>query len=486
MTSPKGHCRVAISDAGVLDLHRPVSPLLHDYKPSSSRKAIKTKALQWFIVGLGIPLLGLKLVSNLHTAAPVTPAAAMPVVQAIGSVDVPTYELIDNSMINSFIAEIDISPEVAPLPEYEELKLTIGRGDTLDALFRQNGLDLGHLAAISRLDEARKRFRRLRPGDEFQVIHDHGSLISMYSALTLTSALSIERDQSGFSAEIVERPIEIRKRLAYGIIETSLFESAAAAGLSDKVTMNVAGIFAWDVDFVLDIRIGDNFYVQYEEIWQDDEFVMDGEIIAAEFNNDGRTYQAIRFIDDHGRSDYFTPDGHSVRKAFIRAPVDFARVSSNFNPRRRHPILNRIRAHRGVDYAAPRGTSIKAAGDGKVIFRGTKSGYGNTIIVQHGGNITTLYAHMSKFAAQARIGARVRQGQTIGYVGATGLTTASHLHYEYRINGVHRNPRTVELPKAGSIDSRYLQKFLTAAEPIMLELEEFKRTRMVSVAYSNK
>jgi murein DD-endopeptidase MepM/ murein hydrolase activator NlpD len=410
----------------------------------------------------------------------------MPLVRAIGGAEVPANELFDVRATNSFIADIDLIPDAAPPPQYEELKLTINRGDTLDSLFRQHDLDLGHLAAIARLDDAGNRFRRLRPGDEFRVIHDNGNLISMYSVLTLTSALSIERDQSGFTAEIVERPIEIRKRLAYGVIETSLFESAAAAGLSDKVTMNVAGIFAWDVDFVLDIRIGDNFYVQYEEIWQDGEFVMDGEIIAAEFNNDGRTYQAIRFIDDSGRSDYFTPDGHSVRKAFIRAPVDFARVSSNFNPRRHHPVLNRIRAHRGVDYSAPYGTSIKAAGDGKVIFRGTKAGYGNTIIVQHGGNITTLYAHMSKFAAKARIGVRVRQGQTIGYVGATGLTTASHLHYEYRINGVHRNPRTVELPQADPIDDKYLQRFLATAEPILQELEQFKRTRLVSVAYSNK
>ena len=467
-------------------MHRPVSPLLHDYKPSSDIKARKTKALQWFIVGLGIPLIGLTLVSTLNTTTPVAPHSSMPMVHAVGGAEVPANEVFDVSTIDSFIADIDIEPEVAPGPEYEELTLIIGRGDTLDSLFRQHHLDLGNLAAISRLDEAGRRFRRLQPGDEFQIIHDNGSLISMYSVLTLTSALNIERDQSGFTAEIVERPIEIRKRLAYGVIETSLFESAAAAGLSDKVTMNVAGIFAWDVDFVLDIRIGDNFYVQYEEIWQDGEFVTDGEIIAAEFNNNSRTYQAVRFIDDSGHSDYFTPDGHSVRKAFLRAPLDFARVSSNFNPRRRHPILNRIRAHRGVDYAAPYGTSIKAAGDGKVVFRGTKAGYGNTIIVQHGGNITTLYAHMSKFAAKARIGVRVKQGQTIGYVGATGLATASHLHYEYRISGVHRNPRTVQLPQADPIDQKYLQRFLATAEPIMLELEKFKRTRVVSVAYSNK
>jgi len=374
---------------------------------------------------------------------------------------------------------------LAPEPEYDTLTLTIRSGDTLDQLFRKHDLDIGHLATIARLDAAGKQFRRIKAGDIFEITHDDGQLISMYSALNLTSALQIDRQESGFSAEIVERPIETRKRLAYGIIENSLFESAVAAGLSDKLIMNIAGIFAWDVDFVLDIRTGDNYYVQWEEVWQDGEFVTDGEIIAAEFNNNGRTHRAIRFIDDTGRTDYFTPDGHSVRKAFIRAPVDFTRISSNFNPNRRHPILNTIRAHRGVDYAAPRGTPIKAAGDGKVIFRGVKNGYGNAVILQHGGNITTLYAHMSKYAAKARVGSRVRQGQTIGYVGATGLATANHLHYEYRINGVHRNPRTVALPKADPIADKYREQFLTTAEPILKELEQFKSTQLATVAYLN-
>lgn len=371
----------------------------------------------------------------------------------------------------------------APEPEYATLTLTIRSGDTLDQLFRKHQLDIGHLATIARLDAAGKLFRRIKPGDIFEITHDEGKLVSMYSALTLTSALKIDREESGFTAAIVERPIEVRKRLAYGIIESSLFESAAGAGLSDKLIMNIAGIFAWDVDFVLDIRSGDNYYVQWEEVWQDGEFVTDGEIIAAEFNNNGRTHRAIRFIDDTGRTDYFTPDGHSVRKAFIRAPVDFTRISSNFNPNRRHPILNKIRAHRGVDYAAPRGTPIKAAGDGKVIFRGVKGGYGNAVILQHGGNITTLYGHMSKFAAKARVGRRVRQGQTIGYVGATGLATANHLHYEYRLNGVHRNPRTVKLPQADPIAEKYREQFFTTAEPILEELERFKSTQLASVAY---
>ena len=433
------------------------------------------------MVGLGIPLAGLAFVSTLTATTPTAPPPEEPVITATDG-----SEFDRETAIELVYAETPlVLADAMNPPPLQKLSLTIGRGDTLDKLFRKHDLDLGHLSEIAKLDEARKRFRKLKPGDQFEIMHDEGELVSMYSNLSLTSALKIERADSGFRAEIVDRPIEKRKRLAYGSIETSLFESAADAGLSDRVIMNIAGIFAWDVDFVLDIRSGDDYYVQYEEIWQDGEYVTDGEIVAAEFNNNGRTHRAIRFIDDEGRSDYYTPDGHSVRKAFLRAPVDFTRISSNFNPRRRHPILNTIRAHRGVDYAAPRGTPIKAAGDGKVIFRGVKGGYGNTIILQHGGNITTLYAHMSRFAG-AGIGTRVRQGQTIGYVGATGLATANHLHYEYRLNGAHRNPRTVELPQADPIDQRYRQQFLATVEPILQELEKFKNTQLASVAYSNK
>jgi murein DD-endopeptidase MepM/ murein hydrolase activator NlpD len=373
---------------------------------------------------------------------------------------------------------------LAPEPEYQTLTLTIRRGDTLDQLFRTHQLNIGHLAQIARLEEAGKQFRKIKPGDVFEITHDDGKLVSLYSALNLTSALKVDRQESGFSATIIDRPIEIRKRMAHGVIENSLFESATAAGLSDKLVMNIAGIFAWDVDFVLDIRSGDNYYVQWEEIWQDGEFVTDGEIVVAEFNNDGRTHQAIRFIDSAGRTDYFTPEGNSVRKAFLRSPVDF-RVSSSFNPNRRHPVLKTVRPHRGVDYAAPRGTPIKASGDGKVIFRGVKSGYGNVVILQHGGNITTLYAHMSKFASSARTGSRVRQGQTIGYVGKTGLVTGVHLHYEYRLNGVHRNPRTVKLPQADPIAEEYRKQFLAAAGPILEELERFKNTQLATIAQND-
>jgi len=239
--------------------------------------------------------------------------------------------------------------------------------------------------------------------------------------------------------------------------------------------MNLAGIFAWDVDFVLDIRAGDSFSVIYEELWRDSEKLGEGDILAAEFINQGQAFRAVRYQDPSGRVDYFTPEGTSVRKAFIRAPVAFSRVSSSFNPNRRHPVLHTIRAHRGVDYAAPRGTPVKAAGDGKIIHRGRKGGYGNAVILQHGSNITTLYAHLNGFSKSARNGSRVKQGDVIGYVGSTGLASGPHLHYEYRRNGVHMNPRTVKLPDADPINPQYLADFQKAAQPLLDGLDNGRR-----------
>lgn len=476
-------------------MNRQVSPLLHDYKPSAGSSEEKTRPFRWFVLGLGLPFVALALAMALpgsedsvapnpspsavndpedyEFAEPLGTEKKIEVGEAI-AVD----ELPDLKEATAKPRPAAFHPPMELPPEYDIISIVIKRGDTFDRLFRKHKLNLGHLAAIANLPEAGRHLRILRPGDEFEIQHDDGQLVSLYSQIDLTSALQITRTESGFAAEIVERPVEIRKRLAYGLIETSLFESAASAGLPDRLIMNLAGIFAWDIDFVLDIRSNDNYYILFEEIYQDGKFVSDGEIIAAEFNNNGRTFQAIRYVDADGRSDYFTPDGDNVRKAFVRAPVDFTRISSSFNPRRRHPVLNTIRAHRGVDYAAPKGTPIKAAGDGKVIFRGRKGGYGNAVILQHGGNITTLYAHMSRFADSAKISRRVRQGQTIGYVGSTGLATAAHLHYEYRLNGVHRNPRTVELPQAEPIRKEYRQDFLSQSEPILNELLRFKRTQI--------
>lgn len=469
--------------------------------------------MQWFAFGLGLPLVGIALLLSRHNVAGTTLPPEGEIVDGIVldepsvSISVDDTFATEETTVTSFEERTDsfgidgalqiaataaerVSPPSfhPPLmlaePEYDRITLTIARGDTLDGLFRKHKISLGHLAEIVRLPDASKYLRMLKPGDELEIQHDDGDLISLYRELSLTRSLMISKEAGGFQAKLIDRPIEMKKVLAYGRIDSSLFLSGAEAGLSDKLIMNLAGIFAWDVDFVLDIRTGDNYCVLYEEIWQDGEYISDGEIVAAEFNNNGRKFQAIRYIDSDNRSDYFTPDGHSVRKAFVRAPVDFTRISSSFNPKRRHPVLNTIRAHRGVDYAAPRGTEIMAAGDGKVIFRGVKNGYGNAIILQHGGNITTLYAHMSGFARSARLGRRVQQGQTIGFVGRTGLATATHLHYEYRLNGVHRNPRTVSLPQAEPIKEEYREEFLATVQPILDELLKYKRTQIASLAFN--
>ena len=466
-------------------MNRPVSPLLHDYKPSARLQAKKSTAVHWFALGLGLPFIGLALLLVLKNASgtnPVLDDAADPFPELASDFPVVAGSLSDElTLIDP--SRIVKLPEINPEPRYDSINVTVRSGDTMERIFRKNNLNLGHLASIVGLQEAGRYIRKLRPGDEFEIQHDQGQVISLYRELDLTSALIVSKNEYGFTSEIVERPIEFRRRLAYGRIETSLFESAADAGMPDKLIMNLAGIFAWDVDFVLDIRRGDDYFILFEEIYQDGKYITDGEIVAAEFNNNGRTFRAVRYMDKSGRSDYFTPDGRSVRKAFIRAPVDFTRVSSSFNPRRKHPILNKIRAHRGVDYATPRGTPIKAAGDGKVIFRGRKGGYGHAIILQHGDNITTLYGHMSKFANSSRLGKRVKQGQTIGYVGSTGLATAAHLHYEYRLHGAHRNPRTVKLPQAAPIKNEYREDFLTAAAPILAELDQYKRTQIAAASF---
>ncbi len=242
--------------------------------------------------------------------------------------------------------------------------------------------------------------------------------------------------------------------------------------------MELANIFGWDIDFALEIRAGDQFTVVYQEDYLDGRKLRDGPILAAEFVNQGRTYRAVRYVDKNGHADYFTPDGKSVRKAFLRTPVKIARISSRFNLRRKHPILNRIRAHKGVDYAAPKGTPIRASGDGRISYRGRKGGYGKTVIIEHGGGISTLYGHMSRYARKKRTGTRVKQGDIIGYIGKTGLASGNHLHYEFRVNGVHRNPLTVKLPAAKPIARNLKADFERQIQPLIAQLDALSRTML--------
>lgn len=439
----------------------------HDYKPTDFAPRRPIRRIPWFVAGVGLPIVCVGLIVPYQRSPEMTPALqAAPETSELEIADAQ----IEAASVPVESAELAAVPDDASVAPGAPLTMTVRRGDSLDRMFKRNSLDRTDLANIMALDIARKHLRLIKPGDEIHVRVDDGNVLRLDKSVSLGEILSIRRSTDGYIAEKIEESLDAQSVRATGTIESSLFLAAAEAGISDRTIMNLAGIFAWDVDFMLDIRSGDRFTLVYEEIWKGGERIAEGDILAAEFINQGETFRAIRFADASGRVDYYTPDGKSVRKAFVRAPLSFSRISSNFNPRRRHPKLNTIRAHRGVDYAAPTGTPIKAAGDGKLIHRGRKGGYGNTVILQHGGNITTLYAHMSKFG-RARVGSRVRQGDVIGYVGATGLATGPHLHYEYRRNGVHLNPRTVKLPDAEPIESEYLPEFRNAAAPLLQQLE---------------
>ncbi len=388
---------------------------------------------------------------------------------------------------------VDTGKAGTPAPEavdpFETLVLDVQRGDTLDSLFRESGLSVVDLAEILQLDTARQNLRILRPGDTISVRHDGSTVLEIERDVGIDQTFIVQRNDNAsdtelnsnapvFRAEIVNLPLERRIVTAGARIATSLFEAAADAGLSERAIMKLADIFAWDIDFVRDINTGDEFTLVYEELWRNGKKLGEGDILAAEFTNRGGRFTAIRFDEADGRTAYYSTDGRPMRKAFVRVPVTFTRISSKFNPNRRHPILNTIRAHQGVDYAAQTGTPVHASGDGKVIFRGWKSGYGNTLILQHGGNITTLYAHLSRFAKTSSYGSKVRQGEVIAYVGATGLATAAHLHYEYRKNGVHLNPQTVILPPAEPLRGAELMAFQTTAQPLLARIS----TRQTALA----
>ncbi len=350
------------------------------------------------------------------------------------------------------------------------IQVVVGRNDTLDAIFRRMSLNKADLAAIRNLPGIRQSLDFLKPGDAIKLTHTDGDIKELSRKVSETQTLNVVRQDNGFEAKLIVNPVEVRVRTAAATIDSSLFQAAGAAEISDTVALKLANVFAWDIDFVLDIREGDRFTAVYEQIYQDGNYLRDGEVLAAEFVNNGKVYRAVRFAGDGGSVGYYTPNGLAMRKAFLRAPVEFTRVSSAFNPHRFHPILNTIRGHMGTDYAAPTGTPVHAAGDGHVSFEGQRGGYGNAIVLTHGANVSTLYGHMSRFARNIHLGSKVQQGEVIGYVGMTGLATGPHLHYEYLIAGVHRNPQTVQLPGAEPLRAQDLQKFREASAPLLASL----------------
>jgi len=369
-----------------------------------------------------------------------------------------------------------VSEPQTPAVNGKQTRVKVRKGDTLARIFSRNKLSARDVHNIASLGKPVRSLINLQPGEYISLQYDaDNNFTGLVHEQNQFESLHVRRDGDAYTARKVIRKPDVRIAYASGTIKNSLFLAGQRAGLPENLIMELAGIFGWDIDFVLDIRRDDSFRVVYEEHYLDGEKVRNGNILAAEFVNRDKTFRAVQYTHANGRSDYYTPKGYSMRKAFLRTPVDFSRISSRFG-KRKHPILNRMRLHKGVDYAAKRGTPVRATGDGKIIHRARKGGYGKTVIISHGNKYSTLYAHLSNYNRKARSGSRVKQGQVIGYVGSTGRATGPHLHYEFRVYGGHRNPLTVKLPSAAPIDKRIKQDFLNKTQGLIAQLDGLRRT----------
>ena len=355
----------------------------------------------------------------------------------------------------------------------------VGNGDNLSTLYQRANFSAVDVYQISSSPKG-KSLSNLYPGESLRFgTNENNELREVHYAKSLLETHIFTRQGTGYTAEKRFREPEILLAYREGVIQDSLYLSGKRANLPDKLIMEMANIFGWDIDFVFDIRPGDSFSLLYEDRFVDGEKLSAGKIIAASFTNRKKTLNAVRYTDSNGTSDYFTPEGLSMRKTFLRTPLDIFRISSGFNLRRKHPIHKKIMAHRGVDYAAPRGTPVYAAGAGKVIEAGYSKANGNYVFLQHGQTYVTKYLHLNK--KKVRKGQAVKQKQLIGTVGSTGYSTGPHLHYEFLVNGVHRNPRTVKLPQAKPILNSEKAAFQAAITPILVELAQYQQRTQLAL-----
>jgi len=370
---------------------------------------------------------------------------------------------------------------VEPFKPAKVVDYTIRSGDSLGSIFKKLDYDLSLPYKISK-DDIGKQLISLKIGRDLAFEFDSSDVLQRVTyPLGALQELSIEL-QNGeiLTSAVKDLPFEKRVFHASAEIQSSLYEAAQESGLSITLIMEMVRIFGWDVDFVQDIRKGDSFKVIFDEYMRDEEKIADGSILAAEFTTQGQTYRAIRYTDESGESSYYAPNGDSMLGTFLRSPVEFSRISSRFG-KRLHPISKKWKRHNGVDYAAPRGTPIRSTADGKVILAGRKGGYGKTVILRHAGRIETLYAHMNGYGKGIRSGKRVKQGDIIGYIGSTGYSTGPHLHYEFRVDGVHRNPLTYKTPKASKVPSAELLAFNEIADTLLAELVGVSKLKYASL-----
>ncbi len=429
------------------------------------------------VAGLAAGMLGLAaLPSESSSAGPAlkTIDIAAPVPNTQDMEAAPSAVAPQETAFTSALATTSLKPEIAPEPAAPSpwQHFEIAAGDSLSTLFAKAGLNDGDLFTLLASSPEAKILNRVYPGYKLDFNISDGSLEQLRVSKNPLESTLFTRETDGYSVEQVVKTPEIRRSFKVGTISDSLFLAGQREQIPATTIMEMANIFGGVIDFILDPRTGDQFSILYEEKYLDGEFIGHGDILASRFVNQGKVFTAVRYIDPDGEKGYYNPEGESMRKAFLRSPLDVFRISSNFNPRRRHPVLNTIRAHKGTDYAAPTGTPIRATSDGRVTFAGRKGSFGNLVIVKHQGGFETKYAHLNKFAGYKK-GARVRQGDVIGYVGSTGSATGPHLHYEFLVNGVHQNPRTIvdKLPKARSVDPAQLPTFKSQTAGLIQQFE---------------
>jgi murein DD-endopeptidase MepM/ murein hydrolase activator NlpD len=409
--------------------------------------------LRWLIAISTIPLFGIYAAFGI---APQTVTRDIPVSTVIEEVALPAFDSASATHSENF-------------SHVEQIR----RDDTLDSLLGRMNIRNKEAIDFLRYDaSARGLATNLRPGNIVyaQTTLD-GELLALQYKTNAASVLHVKRTDKGYKANTAEPVLETNSVHKSAIIRSSLFEASDSAGIPDQIAIQLAEIFSSDIDFYRDLRKDDRFSVIYEAGYNDGELIKVGQVLAAEFVNQGKTYRAILHRDSSGKYAYYTPEGKSMHKSFLRSPLEFTRISSHFSLGRFHPILQKMRAHKGVDYAAPTGTRIKAAADGVVAFAGQKGGYGNVIILKHANGISTVYGHLSRFASSLSQGMKVSQGEVIGYVSMSGLATGPHLHYEFLVNGVHRDPLKVALPMATPLPVKDRAEFMAQSQALVAQLD---------------
>lgn len=424
-------------------------------------------------LGLVFALCVLILIPDSESIAP-EPQRTDPILEVSHSAfSTSTFDPVNNIQerppenVMSAVTEVENTQDTRTMVE-------VRSGDNLSLIFDRAGLTPQDVYRVSNSGGDASILTRLYPGYSLAFdVDEEGKLKELEVIINpLESYLFKLNRADKFDIAHIEREPQLIPRYKEATINDSLFLAAQRGGISAAVTMEIAGIFGGVVDFMLDTRAGDSFNVLYDERHLDGEFIGNGSIQVAQYTNQGEDFTAIRYVNLNGEVDYYNLQGESMRKAFIRNPVDFTRISSNFTLSRRHPILNTIRAHKGTDYAAPSGTPVVASGDGRVTWASRNGSFGNLVVIQHGERFETKYAHLSSYARGVRVGSRVKQGDIIGYVGSTGGATGPHLHYEFLIDGSHRNPRTVhdQLPKAESVPDEEMERFLQQSQILLTQL----------------